>query len=228
MSRLNLMAGLALISCATAPHSVLTENPHAYYPHESKSELSKKIKSDLIYKGFDSKGSDENRLAFEKHRAEVGSALAYDSKYDPRTKERIDFSLADSASGTQVTATYTIVTDPGSPLEKTSDLSLTETGKGIQTYLDDLRMEFEMDTLGRIGVMLDSGGRIMGITSKSGASEAGLLAGDSIVSIDAHPIEIGNPTAISRAIAGPPGSKVEIEFRRDGETQKASIVRKKL
>jgi len=46
--------------------------------------------------------------------------------------------------------------------------------------------------------------------------------------VTAHPIPIGNPTAISRAIAGPPDSKAEIEYKRDGEAKQVSVLRKGL
>jgi C-terminal processing protease CtpA/Prc len=219
---------LVLVSCSVGPHYVLKENPQAIYSHESKRKVSQKIKSDLMYKGFDIKASEENKVYLERLGGENGSAKVIHTKYDLGKKEQLAFSLSDTGSGTQVVASYFVVTDPGSPMEKTTDLSLTKAGDDIQAYLDNLKIDFEMDTLGRIGVMLDSTGRVVGVTNQGGAFYAGLLAGDSIISIDAHPIPFGNPTAISRAIAGTPNSKVEIGFIRGGETKTASVLRKRL
>jgi hypothetical protein len=226
--RWKIIVGMALVSCSPKPHAVLEKNPHILFADKSKREISQKIRADLIYKGYDLKDANDSELSFEKHRLDVGSPEIAGSEYDPRNKELIRFSLSETGSGTQVIGSMHIVSGTGGPLERKSDFSLTGTGKTIQTYLDDVKTEFEMDTLGKIGVMVDSAGRIMGITHKSGAFEAGLIAGDSIIRIDSVPVPIGNPRAIARAIAGPPDSKVRIEFIRNGEEKSALVLRKKL
>lgn len=228
MMRWKLMMGLALISCSTTQHAVLEKNPQILFADKSKREIAQKIRADLQYKGYDLKDANDSELSFEKHRLDVGSPEISGSEYDPRNKELIRFSLSETETGTRVIGSMFIVSGTGGPLERKSDFSLTKSGKTIQTYLDDVRTEFEMDTLGKTGVMVDSAGRIMGITHKGGASEAGLIVGDSITRIDSLPVPIGNPRAIARALAGPPDSKVNIEFIRNGEAKSALVVRKKL
>ncbi len=225
---LKTVACFILVSCSATPPNILQQKPTVFYSGKTAYTVIDKIKSNLAVKNFDFKSGDNSKLIFEKHLVQDRNSAIVGSEFDPRPLEEVTFSLVEKDSGTRVTANYFLTTDRGSPLEKKLDLSLSTTGMNVQTFLDNIKMEFEMESLARVGVMVDSAGRIVGTTSGGGAAEAGLLAGDSLIQIDDKAIPTGNPTAISRLLAGPADSKVEIRFIRNGEANNVSVTRKKL
>jgi hypothetical protein len=82
-----------------------------------------------------------------------------------------------------------------------------------------------------IGVNVISEGevlRVVAVLPNSGAVDAGLGAGDLIISVDDQPVStLGVDGAIAR-LRGPPGTSVTLTVRRDGHDSRRSVERRRL
>lgn len=114
-------------------------------------------------------------------------------------------------------------------LPNLQDLSIVNTKLSVEALLKFRQQRPNTHIFARgnamLGVHADTTGSpciLTGIYEGSGAAEAGLQAGDEIVTIDGHKIgDFGDLTIAVYAHA--PGEKLKIEFLRGGETKTADV-----
>lgn len=87
------------------------------------------------------------------------------------------------------------------------------------------------DEYSHVGIQLEREGpsaRVVAVADGSPAAKAGIRAGDELVSIDGRPSPARDIIALSRALEGPPGSRVSLVLARGGRGTRYRLTRRQL
>ncbi len=217
------------IGCATVgPLNTPTGKPEIIINDASKKEICDAVINQMLSWDFQLQKQSESLLVFGKKDSRVSSAILLGSRYDAIPEWRFAYNIVDYSQGVRIVANISAVTNPGSAFERITDMSRnSQDAQNVQNFFERMKKYFSINAVlkdrGKIGIGCEK--RIVKkVIENSPAQKAGIMVGDTILSIDGESPSDDDLQNLIR-ITGTPGSTVSLKIKRNEDVKTISVVR---
>ncbi|MDG4475644.1 hypothetical protein [Thiovibrio frasassiensis] len=136
---------VGLTGCASVqPLNTPSSKPEVTIPNGQKKAVIDKITNMMLGRGYKIKNINEYSAVFGKPLQSTGAAILFGSQFNTTPEGRISYNIVDTTKGVRVIGTLEVVTNPGSGLERVTDLSQnSKNAHEYQQLLEEVAASFE-------------------------------------------------------------------------------------